>query len=243
MKDWSESRWFRHRIGSDPKLSKLVRRFGSDGYAVYFKALEYIYDGGLGDLEVEELAEFLGLEKAAVEEILNYAETECRGLLSSSEDGSWTSRKALELMDENEAKKEANRAKQKRFRDSHNGNVTVSNGYATVSNPIEKRREEKKRKERENMGEKNKEKESDDSFGPLPPSHSAVEDYMKSIGRSFNVDRFMDYWSSIGWRINGEPISDIKALVRRWPDDYGRSEPEDDNGKYAERMEQARTHL
>lgn len=240
MKDWSESRWFRHRIGSDPKLSKLVRRFGSDGYAVYFKALEYIYDGGLGDLEVEELAEFLGLEKAAVEEILNYAETECRGLLSSSEDGSWTSRKALELMDENEAKKEANRAKQKRFRDSHNGNVTVSNGYATVSNPIEKRREEKKREDKRERDCRLSRETDDDRR----PSLSEVKDLMKRFGRTFDIERFMEYQERNGWMVDGEPIRDLGSIIRSWPEDkVNRDDPDGIEAKYAERMEQARTHL
>lgn len=218
MNDW---KWFRHRIGSDPKLSKLIREFGAEGYAVYFKALEYIYDGGLGEAEIDEIAIIFGLQKSQVMLILKYASESCYGLLvNNKEDGTWTSRKAIELMEEDEDRREANRAKQKRFRESRNGNVTVSNGNVTVSNPLDNKNKKEKDIRREvEKREKNKQKESGDPQVALPPAKEAVEAYMISIGRHFDVERFMDYYSSIGWKLKGEPIADVEALIRRWPDD------------------------
>lgn len=222
MNDW---KWFRHRIGSDPKLSKLIRQFGTDGYAVYFKALEYIYDGGLGQSEVDEIAIIFNLQISQVTNILKYASDCCYGLLIyNKEDGTWTSRKAVELMEEDEKTRQSHRDRQKRYMNKRDSQMTVDDSHVTVSNsqmtPKNKKEREKDIRRDLDKREKNKQKESDDSFGSLPPKKEAVEAYMHSIGKTFDVDRFMDYYSSIGWKLKGEPIADVEALIRRWPDDH-----------------------
>ena len=30
------------------------------------------------------------------------------------------------------------------------------------------------------------------------------------------MQKFIDYYSARGWKINGEPINDVRALVRNW---------------------------
>ena len=236
MTDW---KWFRHRIGSDPKLSKLVREFGTDGYAVYFKALEYIYDGGLGDIEVEEIASTFGLDTERVTAILTYAKDKCKGLLKLDSNGFWTSTKALELMAEDEDRKEANREKQRRFRESHNHNVTVSNGYVAVSNPIDK---SQKRKDTDKSKEKDKVPKESDRPTDRPTLENVVY-IMRKVGRNFDASRFFDYWEQKGWMIDGEPIRRLESVVRSWPNDKPAPTPTESHPEYAKRMEEARTSL
>lgn len=49
------------------------------------------------------------------------------------------------------------------------------------------------------------------------PTVEEVKAYADSIGyTSLDAQSFCDYYSARGWKINGEPIWDWKALVRRW---------------------------
>lgn len=49
------------------------------------------------------------------------------------------------------------------------------------------------------------------------PTVEEVKAYADSIGyTSLDAQSFCDYYSARGWKINGEPIRDWKALVRRW---------------------------
>lgn len=79
--------WFKHDIGSleDDRLSFLVDRYGSDGYAVFFLIVEELYRNGgnpIGSLSLSKIAKQLSLGKERVLEIAEYAcSDECEGLL------------------------------------------------------------------------------------------------------------------------------------------------------------------
>ena len=171
-------------------------------------SLEYIYDGGLGQAEVDEIAIIFNLQNSQVTNILKYASDCCYGLLIyNKEDGTWTSRKAVELMEEDEKTRQSHRDRQKRYMNNRDSQMTVDDSHVTVSNsqmtPKNKKEREKDIRRDLDKREKNKQKESGDSFGSLPPKKEAVEEYMHSIGRDFDVERFMDYYSSIGWKPHG----------------------------------------
>ena len=229
--DWSTNNWFRHRInsiGSDSKLSKLVREYGSDGYAVYFCSLECIYSDGLGKFEVDTIADTLKISTDRVVEILTFAETSCGGLLVSDLCGNWTSRKANQLADADKEKREAKKQRQREYRARHNveerSDTFRNDEERSPKNREEKRREEKKRKENNGGREINKEK------SPLPPTSDTISSYISSIGKRFNVERFIDYYATRNWMVDGVSVSSEeqwKALARRWPEDWDKKQQTD----------------
>lgn len=48
------------------------------------------------------------------------------------------------------------------------------------------------------------------------PTADEVNEYAKAEGLSLNAADFVDYYSIREWKIQGEPIRDWRALVRRW---------------------------
>lgn len=60
------------------------------------------------------------------------------------------------------------------------------------------------------------------------PTLEEVTDYVKSQGLLVNAKRFFNYYESVGWKINGEPLRDWRARLRLWDsEDKGGN-----NGKY-----------
>lgn len=49
-----------------------------------------------------------------------------------------------------------------------------------------------------------------------PPSHEEVKSYCLEADISIDIDRFIDYYTSVGWRVNNKPMKDWKAAVRNW---------------------------
>lgn len=55
------------------------------------------------------------------------------------------------------------------------------------------------------------------SAGFIPPTVEEVEEYCDRIGEYIDAERFVDYYSSVGWVIgDGKPMKDWKASVRCW---------------------------
>lgn len=62
------------------------------------------------------------------------------------------------------------------------------------------------------------------------PTLTDVTEYVKSQGLQVNAKRFFNYYESVGWKINGEPIRDWRARLRLWDsEDKGGN-----NGRYGE---------
>lgn len=82
-----------------------------------------------------------------------------------------------------------------------------------------------------NTKEKEKEKESIEADKPpthsrfSPPSVDEVKSYCTEKGYSVDPQRFVDYYTSNGWRVGKNPMKDWKAAVRNW---NGKEQP---NGK------------
>lgn len=81
--------------------------------------------------------------------------------------------------------------------------------------------------------EKEKEKEKDNIGADKPPSYSRffpptideVRAYCAEKGYTVDADRFVDYYTSNGWKVGKNPMKDWKAAVRTW---NGKEQP---NGK------------
>ena len=62
------------------------------------------------------------------------------------------------------------------------------------------------------------------------PTLEEVTEYVKSQGLQVNAKRFFNYYESVGWKINGEPIRDWRARICLWDsEDKGGN-----NGRYGE---------
>lgn len=93
----------------------------------------------------------------------------------------------------------------------------------------------KKPKEKEKEKEKTKEKEKDNRESEadkpparsrfIPPTVDEVMAYCTEKGYTVDADRFVDYYTSNGWRVGKNPMKDWKAAVRNW---NGKEQP---NGK------------
>lgn len=55
-----------------------------------------------------------------------------------------------------------------------------------------------------------------------PPTVDEVNAYCTEKGYTLDADRFVDYYTSNGWRVGKNPMKDWKAAVRTW---YGKEQP------------------
>lgn len=49
-----------------------------------------------------------------------------------------------------------------------------------------------------------------------PPTVEEVKEYAKEKGYNIDPDRFVDYYTSNGWKVGKNPMKDWKAAVRSW---------------------------
>ena len=107
------------------------------------------------------------------------------------------------------------RENQKQFPCNVTGNVTVTGCNAT-DKEIEEDIEGDK--ERENTLKKTLSKESvkEKPKRFSPPTVEEVESYCKENGYSVDPQRFVDYYSSVGWMVGKNHMKDWKAAVRTW---------------------------
>ena len=62
--------------------------------------------------------------------------------------------------------------------------------------------------------EKNKNKSSSKKF--TPPTLEEVEEYINEKGYNIRASKFVDYYTSNGWKVGKNPMKDWKAAVRSW---------------------------
>lgn len=111
--------------------------------------------------------------------------------------------------------------------------VTNENENENVN---EKEKESEKENEKEKEKEMEREKEIERAMAPrgqsipkkfLFPSEEEVRKYCILEGIHMDVDRFMDHYTSNGWRVGVNPMQDWQAAVRNWARkeaDYGKTE-------------------
>ena len=79
-----------------------------------------------------------------------------------------------------------------------------------------------KEKEKEKEKEKKKENDSDMADKPptrhsfSPPSVDDVREYCREKGYNVDPERFVDYYTSNGWKVGRNPMKDWKAALRSW---------------------------
>ena len=63
---------------------------------------------------------------------------------------------------------------------------------------------------------KSKDRLGKDSKRFTPPTLEEVEDYINEKGYNIRASKFIDYYTSNGWRVGRNPMKDWKAAVRSW---------------------------
>ena len=92
--------------------------------------------------------------------------------------------------------------------------VTECNGYSnvTVTESNADRIRVDKDKDKEEEGEKKKKAAS--RF--IPPTVKEVRAYCQERQNNVDAERFVDYYTSNGWKVGKNPMKDWKAAVRTW---------------------------
>ena len=77
--------------------------------------------------------------------------------------------------------------------------------------------------------EKNKKENKSNRF--TPPTLEEVEDYINEKGYNIKASKFIDYYTSNGWKVGKNPMKDWKAAVRSWAhNNYESDKVKQDNG-------------
>ena len=88
--------------------------------------------------------------------------------------------------------------------------ANVSKPKQTQAKPSEEEKEEEK--EEEYIKEKGKK----ESCRFLPPTVDDVKAYCQERNSTVDAERFVDFYSSKGWKVGSQPMKDWKAAVRTW---------------------------
>ena len=78
-----------------------------------------------------------------------------------------------------------------------------------------------------------------------PPTLEEVAAYCRERGNSVSPERFIDYYTSNGWKVGRNPMKDWKAAVRNWekgekPKAQGKDTGFDTNNPFLEMLEERR---
>ena len=91
-------------------------------------------------------------------------------------------------------------------------NPTVTPGTERFFQKPKKPKEKEKEKEKENV-EVDK---PPTRHRFVPPTEDEVRSYCTEKGYTVDADRFVDYYTSNGWKVGKNPMKDWKAAVRTW---------------------------
>lgn len=94
-------------------------------------------------------------------------------------------------------------------------NVTC-NTNVTQCNATDKIREDKNRKDIEEEKEKECKSDKPTRTRFVPPSLEDVQTYCRERQNDVDAQRFIDYYTSNGWKVGKNSMKDWKAAVRNW---------------------------
>lgn len=210
--------WFKHDADArnSLKLRKIRRKYGADGYAIYWFCLEAIAYGVNKDnltFDLKEDAETIGFELAIqekrVEEIMMYMVE--IGLFENSNQ-TITCLKLAERLD----KSMTNSPKMRAWLEDK-GVQKVSKSVMTLPDKVKTCHELEEDKIRL---DKNKiiikENKDGKSKRFVKPKLDEVIEYCKERNNSVDANTFIDHYESNGWKVGKNPMKDWKACIRTW---------------------------
>ena len=114
--------------------------------------------------------------------------------------------KMEKLKEQNRLRVAKHREKQKLLSSSEESNVTVM-----LCNATDKiRLEEDKELDKDNINNKQNRKRF------VPPTIEEVQAYCFERNNNVDAERFIDYYTSNGWKVGKNPMKDWKSAVRTW---------------------------
>ena len=142
--------------------------------------------------------------------MLEYAESETVPELKGNERFKWTTaRKQIDNQRKSYFNKVAGAEKARNFASDIRVNQTDC-----VCSSLTSEQEKEKDKEQEQDKEKKKKCIAHPRF--TPPTAADVEAYCMERGNRVDAERFVDFYTSKGWKVGKEPMKDWKAAVRTW---------------------------
>ena len=60
------------------------------------------------------------------------------------------------------------------------------------------------------------EEKNGDTHTFSPPSVNEVRAFCREMGYGIDAERFVNYYTSVGWKLGATPIADWKAVVKNW---------------------------
>ena len=156
-----------------------------------------------------------------VRAMLNYAATEDVPQFDGNERFIWPSLQAQidRDIETYQAKCSRNRANGSKGGRPHKNPAVIPETERFLEKP-----KKPKEKEKEKEQEKENEQEQENIGADKPPIRSRfssptvdqVKAYCTEKGYTVDADRFVDYYTSNGWRVGKNPMKDWKAAVRNW---------------------------
>ena len=225
-------KWFRHHsdLRYDPRVKRLIRKFGIEGYGIYLVILESIAQtlnetDPLPDLKetAEDLADEYEVDIRKIEEITKFCLTQDL-LQYSSKMNCVIAMRIAELMDDYTGrKKPVLQMIDNMKREIENSGVTpkLIQTYFESSPEIvtlDKKRTEEKRSEKNTSDKKpTAAKPRSRTVVFQKPTTDEIKEYADSIGfTKLNAEYFFDFYEAKDWRAGQTRIKDWKAKVRNW---------------------------
>lgn len=213
--------WFKHDADArnSLKLRKVRRKYGADGYAIYWFCLEAIaYDVNKDNLtfDLKEDAETIGFEltiqEKRVEEIMRYMVE--IGLFENSNQ-TITCLKLAERLD----KSMTNSPKMRAWLDNKGGkklseSVMTSDDSVKTCAELEENRIDNKRKEKNILDLSDKNKPKSKNF--VKPTVEEVKQYCDERKNNIDAESFIDHYEANGWMRGKTKVKDWRACVRTW---------------------------
>lgn len=88
----------------------------------------------------------------------------------------------------------------------------------TQTNPTEPTETQKthkdKDKDKDNLLKEKTNKKEKTAFSP--PTVEMVKDYCRTSGHTIDAEAFVDWFTSVGWKVGSKPMKDWQAAVRNW---------------------------
>jgi len=188
---------------SDEKIKLLIRRWGMEGYGIYWSIVEDLYaNANALRLDCDGIAYDLHSDKDTIKSIINdfdlfYIDGEIFGSNS-------VKRRLEERKDKSKKASKSAAFRWNKQQEDANAMRTQCERNAI---------KEKKRKEynKENIIQKEKKR---NVF--LKPTIEEIQNYIHEKSYSVDANRFIDFYESKGWMVGKNKMADWKAAVRNW---------------------------
>lgn len=205
----------------DKRIKKLRRIAGGDTYTVIYLKLQLlslknngmlIYEG-IEDTFAEEMA--LDIDEDVDNVKITLAFLQANGLLDETDQDHYVMTETIQCIGSESASAERVR----KHRETQKHKALQCNTQVTISN-IEIEKEKELEKEIEIELEEDK-KPTEGKRPPTtkrftPPTLEEVKNYCKERNNNVDAERFIDHYTSNGWKVGRNNMKDWKAAIRTW---------------------------